>query len=993
MTLSPITQIHVVGFLYFAADRIITMIKKNCIASILLCISFACYSQVSLLEKNSKGIDLSSAQLLNDGNDETAVKTACLLFAEDIERVTGRSPVISTKISPANCLIIAGTVEHSRWIQQLAANKKIDVDSLKNQWERYGIFLVDNPFPHVKQAVVIAGSDRRAVAYGLFSISEKIGVSPWYWWADVPVKRQKSVFISVKNFVSASPSIKYRGLFINDEDWGIRPWAKMTFDRQLGDIGPRTYAKVFELLLRLKANYLCPAMHPGSGAFNKYPENKVVADSFGIVMGSTHPEPLLFNNASEWDKTMGEWDYKTNKKNILEVLDKRVKENSPYENVYTLALRGLHDKEMSGNYSISERLKLVDEALLDQRNILKKYINKPLDKIPQIFVPYKEVLEIYNAGLKLPDDVTIVWPDDNYGYMKQLSNETERKRKGHSGVYYHASYLGSPHDYLWLASTPPNLMYEELHKAYLTGADRLWLLNAGDIKSCEAPITQFLSMAYNITGFNFENTPDFQARWLSGIYGNEYYDKLKDITTTYNRLAFSRKPEAMGWGFEWNSYRYQRERPTETAFSFDNYREAENRINSYLKIEKEAMEIWNALPESYRPSFFELVAYPVKGAGLMNRMWLSAQQQRQYLSEKRSAANSLRRQTDALYDSLTVLTATYNSLLDGKWNHVMSLVQGVTASYFEKPKLDSAIIPVSGKLEVKAEGTGSGALDNILPVFDKFINESHYVELYNTGKGEIGWSAKANVPWIKLNKSKGSLKEQDKVDVTVDWSRIPQDGRFAGVIEFKTDRGNKQVFVSAFAPAISSDSLKSVFIEHDGVVSIPAASFQRKQENDEVKMQVIDELGYAGKSVMMGSAVAPVQNPKSSNSPNLQYDFYAFHRGNVLVYTYVLPVFPLSSDRNFGFHEFSSAQTTYGVSIDDGAIAFPSSSAPEYSQTWSENVLRNAAINESTLYIDKPGKHTLKIICGDAGMIVQKIVIDFGGLKFSYLGPPSTMVK
>ncbi|HTN37911.1 MAG TPA: glycosyl hydrolase 115 family protein [Arachidicoccus sp.] len=973
--------------------------QRTVLIVIFLLFVYGGYSQLSIVQKangNGNIFDFSNCSILSDEKDPVSVRTAARLFAGDVEKVLGNTPAINTHFSMRSTsnLIIAGTIENNRWIKELADKGKINVDSLKGAWERYGIFLIKNPYPNVKKALVIAGSGRRAVAYGLFKLSQTMGVSPWYWWADVPVVRRKSVFMEVQDFVSVKPAVKFRGVFINDEDWGLRPWAKNTFDPQLKNIGPKTYAKVFELLLRLDANYLCPAMHEASSAFNKYPENKVLADSFGIVMGSTHPEPLLFNNASEWDKkTMGEWNYMTNKKNILKVLDKRVKENSPYENVYTLALRGLHDREMTGNYTLAQRVKLVEEALNDQRSLLKKYIDKPLSEVPQIFVPYKEVLEIYNAGLKLPDDVTIVWPDDNYGYLKQLSNPTEQKRSGHSGVYYHASYLGSPHDYLWLGSTPPNLMYEELSKAYATGADRLWVLNAGDIKSCEAQVTQFLSMAYNMNDFSFQSAPIFQAGWLSRIYGQQYYRKLIDITIAYNQLAFSRKPEAMGWGYEWNSNKNARERTTDPEFSFENYHEAANRINEYLKIEKEVIGIWNELPENYKPSFFELLVYPVKGAGLMNRMRLTAQLQRQYLFEKRSAVNGLKRQVDELYDSLHTITKIYNTLLDGKWNKVVSLTQGVTASYFEKPKLDSATIPENGSLQIKAEGSSGG--HNVLPTFNKLFKDHHYIEVYNTGQEPLHWTAKRSAPWIILDKEAGLLKTQDSLHIGVDWSKIGKDAgtKTEGLITITSGKLSKQVLVNAFNPDLGADSMKGRFTVHNGVISIPGIKFQRKVETKDIKMQVIDALGYAGKSVQIGSPVAPIQNPKSSTAANLQYDFYSQGRGVVHVYTYVLPVFPLSSNRDFGFHESSNSQTTYGVSIDDGAIAFPSSSAPEYSQAWSEHAIRNAAINESVLYIDKPGKHTLKIICGDPGMVIEKIVIDFGGMKFSYLGPPSTEVK
>lgn len=961
------------------------------------------YGQIELSNaagerQNLHGFLLSEAEILTDVHDKSAISTYKHLFSEDVERVTGKFPKQLNEPSKADYLIIAGTIDGNQWIQQLIKSGRINVDSLKGQWERYGMFMVDHPFKDVKQALVIAGSDRRAVAYGLFTISEKIGISPWYFWADVPVKKQPVIALKIKDYISIKPTVKYRGLFINDEDWGLRPWASKTYD-PVHNIGPKTYKAVFELLLRLKANYLCPAMHPGSSAFNKYPENKVIADSFGIVMGSTHPEPLLFNNASEWDtKTMGEWDYKTNRAGILKILDKRVSENAPYENVWTLALRGLHDKEMQGDYSMAERVKLVDQALKDQRSLLEKHIDTPMEDIPQIFVPYKEVLAIYNAGLKVPGEVTLVWPDDNFGYLKQLSNETERKRPGGSGVYYHASYLGMPHDYLWIASTPPNLMYEELHKAYLTGATRYWLLNAGDIKSVEAPVTQFLSMAYAIDSFSFDNSPIFQASWLAKIYGKKYYKSLQEITRSYNQLAFSKKPEAMAWGFEWNSNKHQREIATETEYSFDNYEEAENRIQQYLDIQNKAKTIYDQLSEEFRPSFYELVLYPVIGASLMNRMWLIAQQQRHAYYNGNSSANSLKKQVDVIYDSLQLMTKNYNQLLGGKWNHVISMVNGVTASYFEKPKLYSLDLPALGVIKVKAEGAGNVGVDgsfNILPIFEQLSGKQHYFDIYNTGSQPLEWAVKTSNPWIVVNMKSGKVNEAERVSVDIDWHKLQKPGRYTGYIDLVTKAGQQRLLVAAQVNDISCDSLKGLYVEQNGVVVIPANGYTRKSETRGVKMQLIPDLGYRGTdtAVMMGSPILPVINPKYTNAPNLQYDFYCFHRGMVKVYTYVLPTFPLSSNRDFGFHEVSTVQTTYGVSIDEGAVDYPSSSAPEYSQDWATHVQRNAAVNVSTLYIDKPGKHTLKIITGDPGIIIQKVVIDLGGLKPSYEGPRPTIVN
>ena len=962
------------------------------------------YAQASLAEGNTRrAFPLSSTtqatHIVFDDNDDLAVKRAVSLFAEDVERVTGKSLLLNSGANRmSQNIVIAGTVGKSAVIDRLVQNKKLNVAAIKDGWERYTIQLVSNPYPNVRQALVIAGSDRRGTAYGLFSVSEAIGVSPWYWWADVPVKKRSSIFLNVKNYTSPEPSIRYRGVFINDEDWGLLPWAKNTFDPDLKDIGPKTYAKVCELLLRLKANYLCPAMHEASGAFNKYPANKLVADSFGIVMGSVHPEPLLFNNASEWDrKTMGEWNYMTNKEGILKVLDQRVKENSPYENVYTLALRGLHDRAMTGNYTLEQRVKLVSDALKDQREILKKYIDKPIEKIPQAFTPYKEVLDLYLAGMELPEDVILVWPDDNYGYMKQLSNPTEQKRSGRSGVYYHASYLGAPHDYLWLASTPPSLMYEELTKAYNTGADRLWLLNAGDIKSCEFPVTLFLDMAYDLKKFSFENIADYNAEWLSSIYGKKYYDDFKNITTEYFRLAFTRKPEFMGWGYEWNTFKNGRERITDTDFSFINYGEAEKRLTDYAKIGARAEEILNALPRDEKASFFQLLYYPVKGAELMNKKLLTAQKNRWYNSQGRSNANFLRDRVKHYYDTLYKISYEYNDLMDGKWKHIVSLIQGVTATYFELPELDSVTVPSNAGMRIFAEGTeaqkGTKSF-HTLPSFNKFLPKQYFVDVYNTGGGSFHWSLNTSDDWIVTDKKQGNITDEERVLISVDWSKVPVGESISGTIEFISGNTKEQVLISVFNPATPSIAdLKGLFVEDNGVISIAGADFHRKRENDDIKMQFIENLGFENRSVMIGDPTAKQQNPRDNASPGLEYDFYTFQRGPVDVYTYVLPVFPLSSHRDFGFHEQATSQTRYAVCINDGPVALPSSSAPEYSQTWYENVLRNAAVNKSTFYIDKPGKHTVHIKCGDPGMVIQKIVLDFGGMKKSYLGPNVTRVN
>lgn len=940
-----------------------------------------------------------TAAILYDASDAAVVKRAAELFAADVEAVTGRRPQVTSATGETGPAVIVGTVGGSALIRRLSEAGKIDTAPLEGAWERYLIQTVANPLPGIRKALVIAGSDRRGAAYGLFTLSELIGVSPWYWWADVPVKKHAALHVDAPPTYSQTPSVRYRGIFLNDEDWGLTPWASQTFEPERGNIGPRTYAKVCELLLRLKANYLAPAMHPVSTSFNQIPENKLVADTFAIVMGSTHCEPLLLNTASEWDtQTMGPWNYDKNKEGINRVLTQRVRENSPYENVYTLALRGLHDGAMSTTLPMHEKVRMLQQALLDQRQILAENIDRPVETVPQAFTPYKEVLEIYSNGLELPDDVTIVWPDDNYGYMKRLSGVREQRRTGRSGVYYHVSYLGVPHSYLWFSTTPPSLMYEELRKAYDTTADRLWLLNCGDLKGSEMQVSLFLDMAWDIGRFTADNVVTYPARWLAGIFGEAYYDRLEAMTREHLRLAFPRKPEYMGWGYHWNRFDHNCEQLTDTDFSFTNYDEAPRRLEAYRKLGARAEALLHEIGDEARPAFYQLVYYPLRGAELMNRMTLGGQRNRWYARQGRAATNAVRDEVQRCYDSLQVITRGYNSLLGGKWNHMMSMRQnydGVSA-YFNLPHLATHDAAGAPRLALQVAGedvTGARAF-HALPAFDNYLRRTYPVEIYNRGGGTLAWTAHASEPWVVLSKSAGKTADEERITVGIDWEKAPSGNAVPAQIVFRAGEQSEKVLVSLFNPtAPSRAELRGIYVENNGCVSIPAAGCHRVRENDRIKITAVEYLGIEGPALQLGDPTAPLQIFRSRDVPCAEYDFYAFDAGSVDVYTYVLPTFPLHADRDFRIGENTNTDTKYSVQIDDGALATPSSSHVEYSQVWFESVLRNCAVNKSTLHIDKPGRHTLRIRVGDPGIVLQKIVLDFGGMKRSYLGPQSTLIE
>lgn len=926
------------------------------------------------------------AEIYIDNSDYEVVRIAANLFAEDIHLVSGYKCKVQNVAHPkAKIAVVAGTLGYNKFIDRLVEEGKIDVSDIRNGWEQFKIQTLKYPAKGIEQLLVIVGCDRRGTAYGLFTISEAIGVSPLYWWSDVPVRKQKELYLSALCYTSKTPSVKYRGIFINDEGWGLQPWAAKNFEKEIGNIGPKTYAKVCELLLRMKGNMLAPAMHPATKAFNLIPENREIADQYAIVITSSHCEPLLYNNTTEWNKTInGEWNYMTNKKGIQQVLDRRMKEVAPYENVYVLAMRGIHDAGLVG-IPEAEKVTITQQALHDQRCLISKHVNRPLEEVPQVFVPYKEVLDIYEKGMNLPEDVTIVWPDDNYGYIKRLSNKEEQKRKGGSGVYYHISYLGGPHDYLWLNTTPNTLIYEEMKKAYDTGANRYWLLNVGDIKPGELGMKFFLDLAWDIDHFNFEKAFTFNADYLSSLFGKEHKEDLHDIMTSYFQLGFQRKPEAMGWGMEWNASGAQ-ERITNTDFSFINYEEAENRLHEYDRIANKSAELMKQLPQEYQAAFFELVFYPVKGAALMNKKMLFAQLNRRYAIQGRAATQNYAELAANCHDSIQSYTKQYNSLLNGKWDYMMQQAPGWVATYQNMPPTSSLnVLPKTGNMQIFVPGKDTDYAPNVLPGLNVYTQKETFIELYNTGSQPFDWKATTEYPWLKLGKTTGTTLLQERIPISVNWNQVPAGTCCTAEILITSNKCIEKVYLPIFKPQTPAPSeLEGLYIEENGCVAINTGLFHRKVETDAIKINCVKGLSYELESVQLGKAVAQMPHIKNFNqTPRAEYDFYTFSAGTVTVHIYALPLFPVNQ----------SSGTRYGVMIDNGLVHWMTTDSKEYSGLWNQNVIRNTSISVLNLNIEKPGKHTLNLICGDPGVIIQKVVIDFGGMKRSYLGTKPTFVK
>ncbi|BCU79445.1 glycosyl hydrolase 115 family protein [Luteolibacter sp. LG18] len=580
------------------------------------------------------------ADVVVDDADFKVVRIASDCLSEDINRVVGKKPrVLGSAQGVSENAVLIGTIGKSRLIDKLVKDRKLSVTEVAGKWESYVVATVTDPLPGVKRGLVIAGSDRRGTAYGAFSLSEAIGVSPWVWWADVAPAPRSTIAVKEQRTVQGPPSVKYRGIFINDEDFGLRPWAAKTLEPEKKNIGPKTYARVGELLLRLKANLLWPAMHEGTAAFFSDPANVGVADDYGIVVGSSHAEPMLYNNASEWTLPKDHWNYVTHADEVKAAWEKRVQGLGKYEYAYTLGIRGIHDSPMQGGGTMTERKERIERVFADQRELIARHVNPKVEQVPQVFVPYKEVLPYYQNGLKVPDDVTLVWVDDNFGYIRQLSTPEEQKRRGGAGVYYHHSYWGDPADYLWIGTSPLSLTWEEMHKAYENGARNYWVVNVGDIKPMEIGTEFFLKMAYDITAFDENAQPLFLKQWATREFGEADAVEVASIMDEYYRVNQQSKPEHLYL----------------VKFS-NNYGEIEARRQRLAGLVKRANALYEKLPAARKDPFFEMVLYQVRGTALAFDM--------NWSGDFNGAMKA--------YDQLQKETTTFNEkIAGGKWRYMM----------------------------------------------------------------------------------------------------------------------------------------------------------------------------------------------------------------------------------------------------------------------------------------------------------------------------------
>lgn len=610
-------------------------------------------------------------------NASPVVVTAIEMFAEDMLEVTG-API---KNEGAMAKVRIVQLDKERNANRSLEAAGIDVSNLSKKKDAFCIKVSGN-------LLLVVGSNARGTAYGILELSRMAGVSPWKWWADEQPEKRERLSLPVDFMTMQSPSVEYRGIFLNDEDWSLLPWSWRTFSpANPGLISAATYKKVFQLLMRLRANAIWPAMHDSTTPFFFVPGAKEVADSCGIVIGTSHCEPMMRNNVGEWNaKERGAYNYLSNKDGVQNYWIERLKEAGRYENIYTIGMRGIHDGAMEGvGKNLNDQTDALQQVINDQRTLLGKYVSKRVEQIPQQFVPYKEVLQVMENGLSVPDDVMLTWCDDNYGYMTRLSDSIQQKRKGGAGVYYHLSYWGRPHDYLWLSTTQPGLIYNEMREAYDHNARRLWIANVHDLKTAAYNLELFLDMAWNINAVQPNTIFHHQRQWLCREFGKQAGERLLPIMKEFSRLTAIRKPEFMGWTqveLDKKRHRWGWSDVTDTEFSLTAFGgELDRYLTDWRRITEDLKEIEKIIPANRHATFFSHVKYPVLSAAAMSRKMLEAQRARAIA--KTGNAHGLKENDDALlmacaksqaaYQQIRDLTAYYNNqLADGKWRHLIS---------------------------------------------------------------------------------------------------------------------------------------------------------------------------------------------------------------------------------------------------------------------------------------------------------------------------------
>ncbi len=854
------------------------MKQRIFLISVSLLFSIISAGQIISANKEAGSFLLTDCSIYVDPNDHIVVRKSAEFLQHDIEMVTGkRIPVITASLGDIKGkAIIIGSLDKSSLVKQVIQQKKISTATIKGKWEAYQVQSISSLTKTSPQALLVIGNDRRGTAFGVFELSKQIGVSPWYWWADVPAKKKTALYVKANKLIMDAPKVKYRGIFINDEAPCLSNWSKEKF----GGFNHQFYSKVFELMLRLKANYIWPAMW-GNAFYYDDSLNIKAADDYAIVIGTSHHEPLMRAH-EEW-KYYGKgrkWNYDSTEAGLKEYW-KGGMERAWNEKIVSVGMRGDGDEPMSRETATA----LLERIVKDQREIIKEVTGKPASETPQLWALYKEVQDYYDKGMRVPDDVTLLLCDDNWGNIRKLPKLNEPKRKGGYGIYYHFDYVGGPRNYKWLNTNPLPRIWEQMHLAWQYGVKDIWIVNVGDIKPMEFPISFWCDYAWNPDKIGADDLQKYTEQWAAEQFGKEHAKEIADILSKYGKYNGRRKPELLD----------------STTFHLSNYDEFKRVTEEYTSLYMKAESINSILPSASRDAYFQLVLHPVKAMSNLYEMYLYVALNHSSAKRKQSNANFLADKAKELYLKDSLITLEYHRLNNGKWNHMMSQTHIGYRSWQQPPQNRMPRVYYVPP-------------DSVLPADVKI----HAVE-----KNSL-----ANIPATMVANS---------------------------------------------------------FYENDGYVSIEAHHFSKAINTNGITWKILPDHGRTGSAVTPFPVTAAEQKP-GKNASHLQYEFYSYSKDSFSIQTYFSPT--------LNFHSTANG-LQFAISVDDEEpqiISINKETRPTEGGIMYKWVAENIINKPSRHFIAKPGKHTVKYWMVNPGVVLQKLVLDFGGVKPSYLGPPETRV-
>ncbi|MFG2356626.1 glycosyl hydrolase 115 family protein [Streptomyces sp. NPDC048521] len=925
---------------------------------------------------------------------------------DDLERVTGVRPGATLTRLP----VLLGTIGRSPLIDGLVRSGKLDVTGVRGRWETSLQTVVEHPMPGVERAFVIAGSDPRGTIFGAYDVSYGIGVSPWHWWDDVPPVRRDAVWVRPGRFSQGTPAVRYRGIFINDENPALGTWAPAYFGpgKAPGHPGGFTadfYAKVFEVLLRLKGNYLWPAVW-GRAFAEDDPDNHRRAAEYGVVMGTSHEAPMM-RGIEEWNRHAGsghdpyggtgEWSYRRNAESIKKYWRAGIQRmvDQGFEGVVTLGMRGNGDTSLPDG----DGIELMQEIIAEQRRIIEEVTGRPAAQTPQAWTLYKEVQRYWDRGLRAPDDVTVVLTDDNWGNIRK---HPDGPRPGGYGLYYHFDYVGAGRNYKWVDTANLRNVWDQLHQAHAYGNHGLWVANVGDLKGNELPTEFFLGYAWNPSGWPLERLGEWEERYARQNFGEAPAKEIASVLSAYGRLQARRKPELLNRRITRTGDQVVLD-DQQTPYYFA-HRELERVTWEWRRLGRRAERIARRLPAERQDAWFELVGYEVTATANLYALREAEFTNLLYARQGRAATNDRAAAAEAALARDLALADRFDSVAGGKWRGFQTqphIDYGDADRYgpdagWQQPEKDNVALPdvlfpavrridppVAAELGVSVDGTEDagtwwpgGATDEAsLPPFSPYqTRPQQYVELFNRGRTPFDYEVETSAPWLVVDRPRGRVEQQVRVEIRVDWSRAPA-GRSEGSLT--VSGAGTSVTVGCVAQQPSPRGLHG-FVEAGGYLAIDAEHYDRAVG----EWRRLDGIGRTGAGMTPWPVTSPRQTPGGPSSPRLEYEVSLLTGpGEVTVWAYLsprnpaLPTAGLRYAVSFDDADPQSVDITAGA--DDGLL----------NAIWARNTSDNVNATVTRHTVTKIGVQRLKFWMVDPTVVLQRLLIDTGGLPALYLGP------